>query len=43
MVPTRAGDFVAWYCSQYPETRAVLVNYVFLSAALERVPPGVLS
>ncbi|SFK70224.1 glycosyltransferase [Methylorubrum salsuginis] len=40
--PPEAGDFVAWYCSQHPETRAVLVNYVFLSAALERVPPGVL-
>ena len=40
--PPEAGDFVAWYFSQFPETRAVLVNYVFLSAALERVPPGVL-
>ncbi|GAB6845924.1 glycosyltransferase involved in cell wall biosynthesis [Methylorubrum rhodinum] len=40
--PAEAGEFVAWYFSQYPETRAALVNYVFLSAALERVPPGVL-
>ncbi|WP_342153018.1 glycosyltransferase [Methylorubrum sp. SB2] len=40
--PPEAGEFVAWYFSQYPETRAALVNYVFLSAALERVPLGVL-
>ncbi|MCG5244527.1 glycosyltransferase [Methylorubrum extorquens] len=40
--PDEVGDFVAWYCSAYPETGAVLVNYVFLSRALERVPPGVL-
>ena len=41
--PDEVGDFVAWYCSTYPETGAVLVNYVFLSRALERVPPGVLT
>ncbi|MCY1645327.1 glycosyltransferase [Methylorubrum sp. SL192] len=41
--PDEVGDFVAWYCSAYPETGAVLVNYVFLSRALERVPPGVLT
>ena len=40
--PDEVGDFVAWYFSQYPGTGAVLVNYVFLSRALERVPPGVL-
>ena len=40
--PAEVGDFVTWYFSQFPETRAALVNYVFLSAALERVPPGVL-
>ncbi|MCP1534965.1 glycosyltransferase [Methylorubrum extorquens] len=40
--PDEVGDFVAWYGSAYPETGAVLVNYVFLSRALERVPPGVL-
>ncbi|MBA9071186.1 glycosyltransferase involved in cell wall biosynthesis [Methylobacterium sp. RAS18] len=41
--PDEVGNFVAWYCSAYPETGAVLVNYVFLSRALERVPPGVLT
>ncbi|WP_041357426.1 glycosyltransferase [Methylorubrum extorquens] len=41
--PDEVGDFVAWYGSAYPETGAVLVNYVFLSRALERVPPGVLT
>lgn len=40
--PDEVGDFVAWYFSAYPATGAVLVNYVFLSRALERVPPGVL-
>lgn len=40
--PPEASAFVAWYFSRYPETRAALVNYVFLSAVLERVPPGVL-
>ncbi|KQT45405.1 hypothetical protein ASG52_14660 [Methylobacterium sp. Leaf456] len=40
--PPEAGDFVAWYFSHYPKTHAALINYVFLSAALERVPPGVL-
>ncbi|ABY29237.1 glycosyltransferase [Methylorubrum extorquens] len=40
--PDEVGNFVAWYGSAYPETGAVLVNYVFLSRALERVPPGVL-
>ena len=40
--PDEVGDFVGWYGSAYPETGAVLVNYVFLSRALERVPPGVL-
>ena len=41
--PDEVGDFVTWYFSRYPETGAVLVNYVFLSRALERVPPGVLT
>ena len=41
--PDEVGDFVAWYFSAYPETGAALVNYVFLSRALERVPPGVLT
>ena len=41
--PDEVGDFMAWYCSAYPETGAVLVNYVFLSRALEGVPPGVLT
>ena len=41
--PDEVGDFVTWYFSQYPETGAVLANYVFLSRALERVPPGVLT
>lgn len=40
--PDEVGDFVAWYFSAYPATGAVLVNYVFLSRALERVPPDVL-
>ncbi|BAU89461.1 glycosyl transferase group 1 [Methylorubrum populi] len=40
--PDEVGDFVAWYFSAYPATGAVLLNYVFLSRALERVPPGVL-
>ncbi|HEV2543849.1 MAG TPA: glycosyltransferase [Methylobacterium sp.] len=40
--PDEVGDFVAWYFSAYPGTGAALVNYVFLSRALERVPPGVL-
>ncbi|GJE71076.1 glycosyltransferase [Methylorubrum podarium] len=41
--PDEVGDFVAWYFSAFPETGAALVNYVFLSRALERVPPGVLT
>ncbi|MDV2985921.1 UNVERIFIED_CONTAM: glycosyltransferase [Methylobacteriaceae bacterium AG10] len=41
--PDEVGDFVAWYFSAFPATGAVLVNYVFLSRALERVPPGVLT
>ena len=41
--PDEVGDFAAWYFSAFPETGAVLVNYVFLSRALERVPPGVLT
>lgn len=40
--PDEVGDFVAWYFSAYPATGAVLLNYVFLSRALEGVPPGVL-
>ena len=40
--PAETGAFVAWYFSRFPDTRAVLANYVFLSAALERVPPGVM-
>ncbi|WP_348271339.1 glycosyltransferase [Methylobacterium sp. Leaf100] len=38
--PDELVDFVAWYCAAYPETRAVLVNYVFLSRCLVAVPPG---
>ena len=41
--PDEVGAFVAWYFSAYPNTGAALVNYVFLSRALERVPPGVLT
>lgn len=40
--PAELGPFVDWYFSEFPETGAALVNYVFLSAALERVPSGVL-
>ncbi|WP_442919178.1 glycosyltransferase family 4 protein, partial [Methylobacterium sp. Leaf118] len=40
--PDEVGDFVAWYVAQFPDTRAVLANYIFLSRALERVPSGVL-
>ena len=40
--PGEVGDFVEWYFSQVPGTAAILVNYVFLSRALERVPPQVL-
>ncbi|WP_056280927.1 glycosyltransferase family 4 protein [Methylobacterium sp. Leaf108] len=41
--PEAVGDFVAWYLAAHPETRTVLVNYVFLSRALAAVPPGVLT
>ncbi|KQP11082.1 hypothetical protein ASF28_08490 [Methylobacterium sp. Leaf99] len=41
--PDEVGDFVAWYCAAHPETRAVLVNYVFLSRCLQAVPPGILT
>ncbi|WP_375462386.1 glycosyltransferase [uncultured Methylobacterium sp.] len=34
--------FVAWYAEAHPGTVAVLVNYVFLSRCLERVPAGIL-
>jgi hypothetical protein len=37
------GEFVAWYGAAYPETRIVLVNYVFLSRCLAAVPPGTLT
>ncbi|WP_264050120.1 glycosyltransferase [Methylobacterium flocculans] len=40
--PDAVGDFVAWYGRAYPETRAILVNYVFLSRALDAAPPGTL-
>ncbi|MCK2053685.1 glycosyltransferase [Methylobacterium sp. 37f] len=40
--PDAVGAFVAWYGQAYPETRAILVNYVFLSRALEAAPPGML-
>ncbi|KQO67704.1 glycosyltransferase [Methylobacterium sp. Leaf89] len=40
--PEAVGAFVAWYGRAYPETRAILMNYVFLSRALEAAPPGVL-
>jgi hypothetical protein len=40
--PAEIGPFVDWYFSEFPKTGAALVNYVFLSAALERVPSGVL-
>jgi len=41
--PDEVGDFLVWYCAAHPGTRAVLANYVFLSRALTRVPPGVLT
>ncbi|MCJ2080626.1 glycosyltransferase [Methylobacterium sp. J-090] len=41
--PDELVDFVAWYCAAHPETRAVLVNYVFLSRCLRAVPPGILT
>ncbi len=37
-MPEAVGDFVAWYGRTYPETRAILVNYVFLSRALLAAP-----
>ncbi len=40
--PEAVGAFVAWYGTAYPETRAILMNYVFLSRALEAAPPGML-
>lgn len=40
--PEAVGDFVAWYGRTHPETRAILVNYVFLSRALLAAPPGAL-
>nr|WP_144764517.1 glycosyltransferase [Methylobacterium dankookense] len=40
--PDEVGDFVAWYFAHHPETCAIVVNYVFLSRALEQVPAGVL-
>jgi len=40
--PDEVGDFVAWYFRHHPETRAIIVNYVFLSRVLERVPAGTL-
>ncbi|WP_335338460.1 MULTISPECIES: glycosyltransferase [Methylobacterium] len=41
--PEEVGAFVAWYGQAYPETRAILMNYVFLSRALEAAPPGLLT
>jgi len=41
--PDELVAFVAWYCAVYPETRAVLVNYVFLSRCLQALPPGILT
>lgn len=41
--PDEVGDFVAWYFASHPATRAILVNYVFLSRVLARVPSGVLT
>ena len=40
--PPELDDFVAWYSVHHRDTRVVLVNYVFLSRCLERVPPGVM-
>jgi glycosyltransferase involved in cell wall biosynthesis len=40
--PDAVGDFVAWYGRAYPETRAILMNYVFLSRALDSAPPSTL-
>ena len=40
--PEALDDFVAWYGQAYPETRAILMNYVFLSRALTAAPPGML-
>ena len=41
--PDEVVEFVAWYCATYPETRIVLVNYVFLSRCLAAVPAGILT
>ena len=41
--PDAVVDFVGWYGAAYPETRIVLVNYVFLSRCLAVVPPGTLT
>lgn len=40
--PEALDGFVAWFVAAFPDTGAVLVNYVFLSRCLEAVPPGVL-
>lgn len=39
--PDEAVDFVTWYFATYPDTCAILVNYVFLSRCLQAVPEGV--
>ncbi|WP_186384030.1 glycosyltransferase [Methylobacterium dankookense] len=39
--PDEAISFVSWYFATYPETCAIIVNYVFLSRCLEFVPAGV--
>ena len=41
--PEAVGAFVSWYGKAYPQTGAILMNYVFLSRALEAAPPGVLT
>ncbi|MCJ2034089.1 glycosyltransferase [Methylobacterium sp. J-068] len=40
--PGEVDAFVDWYGRTYPDTRAILMNYVFLSRALEAAPPGFL-
>lgn len=39
--PDEAVRFGEWYFAEYPETCAIIVNYVFLSRCLDVVPAGV--
>lgn len=40
--PDEVASFVRWYFEKYNNTRAILINYVFLSRCLEFVPANVL-